>query len=354
MATIPLRTRLALKLEQRLHQNLKKVHPLRQLFWECTLRCNVNCLHCGSDCKHDASKADMPAQDFLRVIDSITPHVDPRYVMIMISGGEPLVRRDLEEVGRELHRRQYPWGIVTNGLLLTRERLNSLLAAGMLSITVSLDGLEEDHNWMRGHQHSFEKAVQGIRLLTLTDGLAWDVVTCVNRRSIKRLNELKEFLISIGVKEWRVFTIVPMGRAAGNAELQLNNEEFRSLMDFIVATRKEGRILMSYSCEGFLGEYEGRVRDHFYSCQAGITVGSILHDGTISGCMSIRYDYRQGNIYEDDFMDVWNNRFQVYRNRDWARRDGCADCKMFSYCEGNAMHLHDDEGRLMFCHLDRM
>lgn len=354
MATIPLRTRLALKLEQRLHHNLKKVHPLRQLFWECTLRCNVNCLHCGSDCKHDATKADMPAQDFLRAIDSITPHVDPRQVMIIVSGGEPLVRRDLEEVGRELHRRQYPWGIVTNGLLLTRERLNSLLAAGMLSTTVSLDGLEEDHNWMRGHQHSFEKAVQGIRLLAQTNGLAWDVVTCVNRRSIKRLPELKEFLISIGVKEWRVFTIVPMGRAAGNAELQLTNQEFRSLMDFIVDTRKEGRILMSYSCEGFLGEYEGRVRDHLYSCQAGITVGSILHDGTISGCMSIRYDYRQGNIYEDDFMDVWNNRFQVYRNREWARRDGCADCKLFSYCEGNAMHLHDDEGRLMFCHLDRM
>lgn len=83
---------------------------------------------------------------------------------------------------------------------------------------------------------------------------------------------------------------------------------------------------MSYGCEGFLGKYESEVRDHFYSCNAGISVASVLADGSISSCPSIRSNFHQGNIYEDDFMEVWEKRFQVFRNREWARKGECADC----------------------------
>ena len=93
-----------------------------------------------------------------------------------------------------------------------------------------------------------------------------------------------------------VVTVFPVGRAASDAELQLSGEEFRGMLDFIKQTRKEGRIRISYGCEGFLGNYEGDVRDHFFSCQAGITVGSVLIDGSISACPSIRADFHQGNI----------------------------------------------------------
>ena len=107
----------------------------------------------------------MPAEDFLRVIDSITPHVDPHKVFVIFTGGEALLRDDLEEVGRELYRREYPWGLVTNGFLLDERRLESLMASGMHSITVSLDGFEEQHNWIRRHPQSFARATEAIRLL---------------------------------------------------------------------------------------------------------------------------------------------------------------------------------------------
>ena len=69
-----------------------------------------------------SEQKDMPAADFLQVVDSITPHVNPNEVNIIITGGEPLMRDDLEEVGMALYRKGYPWGIVSNGLYLTRER----------------------------------------------------------------------------------------------------------------------------------------------------------------------------------------------------------------------------------------
>ena len=359
---LSLRQKVGLELQRSLRHNEAQLHPLRTLFWECTLRCNMSCRHCGSDCKVQPEVKDMPAADFLRVIDSITPHVDTHKVFIIFTGGEALLRPDLEEVGLELYRREYPWGVVTNGFLLDERRLQSLMASGMHSITVSLDGFEEQHNWIRRHPQSFEKATAAIRLLAQQKDILWDVVTCVNPRNYPHLKEFREYLVSLGVPAWRLFSIFPMGRAAGNPELQFSDEQFRGLLDFIKECRDNDSSLtthlssftVSYACEGFLGEYEQKVRDHFFHCRSGVDVASIRCDGAISGCTSVRSHMDQGNIYKDDFWDVWENRFHVMRDRSWARKDQCASCKVWRYCEGSGLHLYDDNGDLLCCHYHRL
>ena len=363
--SLSFRQRVGLELQRSLRHTNEQLHPLRTLFWECTLRCNMSCRHCGSDCKVQPEVKDMPAEDFLRVIDTITPHVDPHKTFIIFTGGEALLRDDLEQVGLELYRREYPWGVVTNGFLLDEKRLQSLLASGMHSITVSLDGFEEQHNWIRRHPQSFEKATNAIRLLAQTKGILWDVVTCVNPRNYPHLKEFKEYLISLGVPAWRLFSIFPMGRAAGNPELQFSDEQFRGLLDFIKESREENTnalthsrknaiLDVSYACEGFLGEYEQKVRDHFFFCRSGVEVASIRCDGGISGCTSVRSHMDQGNIYKDDFWEVWQNRFQVMRDRSWARKGKCKDCKVWRYCEGSGLHLYDDNSELLCCHYNRL
>ena len=350
-----LRKRLGLELFSKLHQQAVAEHPLRTLFWECTLRCNLNCRHCGSDCRTEAAIPDMPLEDFLRVIDEqITPNVNPNKVMIVISGGEVLVRKDLEKAGLELYRRGYPWGIVTNGLALTRERFESLLRAGLHSISVSFDGFEEQHNYIRRNPHSYERALEALRMIAADGTLAYDAVTCVTGALVPQLDQMKELLIANGIKHWRIFTIFPVGRAADDPTLRLTDEQFREVMEFIRRTRREGRIDLTYACEGFLGGYETEVRDTFYYCAAGVTTASIRVDGAISGCTSIRSNFNQGNIYQDNFWKVWNSRFEPFRNREWARRDECGDCRMFRYCLGGGMHLRDDEGKLLVCHYKRL
>lgn len=355
-----LRLKIALLLESLRRRNMKKLHPLRQLFWESTLRCNVHCLHCGSDCVASVETPDMPAEDFLKVIDTeITPHVDPHQVLIIISGGEPLMRKDLADIGHALKQRGYPWGMVTNGLALTETRFQELVAAGLRSITVSCDGLEKDHIWLRQHPLAFEGATRAIRLIAdyntnHPSPLTWDVVTCANQRNIGHLPQIREMLWSLGVRDWRVFGIDPMGRAATNEELLLTDDQFLYLMKYIASEREVGRHV-SYSCEGYLGSYEGRVRDHLYLCAAGISVASILIDGSISACTSIRGKYYQGNIYKDSFWSVWENGFQSYRDRSWMRKKApCNDCKAWTFCEGNGMHLRREDGSLMLCHLRRL
>ena len=354
--SLSVKQRVGLELQRSLRHTQEQLHPLKTLFWECTLRCNMSCRHCGSDCKVQPAVKDMPAEDFLRVIDALTPHVDPHKVFIIFTGGEALLRDDLEQVGLELYRREYPWGVVTNGFLLDERRLESLLASGMHSITVSLDGPEEQHNWIRRHPQSFEKATAAIRLLAGQKDLLWDVVTCVNPRSYGHLAEFKECLVSLGVPAWRLFSIFPMGRAAGDPDLQLTDAQYRGLLDFIKDSREnDPRMHVSYSCEGFLGGYEQQVRDHFFYCRSGVEVASIRCDGAISGCTSVRSHMDQGNIYRgDDLWEMWQNRFEVMRDRRWAKKDQYKDCKVWRYCEGSGLHLYDDDGRLLVCHYRRL
>ncbi len=357
MAVTPLtlRRKLALELWRAQQRLLVKEHPLRQLFWECTLRCNLHCRHCGSDCKAVANQQDMPKEDFLRVLDSVARHCDPHQVFVVVSGGEPLMRDDLEQVCAEIYHRGFPWGMVTNAMLLTPQRLMELLKAGMHTMTISLDGLEDDHNWMRGSSQSFHKVEQALYMLRQVPQFTFDIVTCVNRRNYPRLADIKDWLIGQGVKRWRIFTVFPTGRAAADPMMRLHADEFRGVFEFIRATRAEGQIRCDYGCEGFLGNYEGDVRNHLYTCQAGITIGSVLVDGSISACTSIRSDYHQGNIYQgDDFMEVWEQRFQPYRNREWMRQDDCAHCSYFRYCQGGGMHLRHADGRLLLCHLKQL
>ena len=348
---LSLRKRLGLEIERRLQKDLAVEHPLNQLFWECTLRCNLRCQHCGSDCKVVAEEKEMPREDFFRVLNGIAQHTDPHQVFVIVTGGEPLLRADLDEAGRGIYDRGFPWGIVTNGMLLSKERLNRLYYSGLHSVAMSLDGLEQNHNWMRGNAESFRRASEAIDALVAEKRIIFDIVTCVTEHNFHEIPQLKEFLIAKGVRQWRLITVFPVGRAAQNPELQLTDEHFNQLMDFIKQTRREARIEAEYGCEGFLGHHEFDVRNGSFFCKAGVTVGSVLNDGSISACSSIRSNYHQGNIYRDDFWDVWQNRFQLFRDRSWKKTGACADCNMWRYCEGGGMHLRDDDGRLLLCHL---
>lgn len=352
---IPFRKKIALKLHRRYQKNEQKLHQLNYILWECTLRCNLSCIHCGSDCKKDALVKDMPAEDFFRALDEVSPIVDNHKTMIVLTGGEAILRKDIKEIGKELYRREFPWGVVSNGYALNKQKLETLMSAGMRSITISLDGLEESHNWLRGNKNSFRNAFDAIKLLAQTENLRYDVVSCVNQKNFGELEQLYKLLLSAGVSEWRIFTIFPIGRAKSEPMLQLEPKQFKQLFDFIKAIRDEGKIKLNYGCEGFLGDYENEVRDGFFFCRAGINIASVLVDGSISACPNLRENFIQGNIYEDNFREVWENKYAAYRDRSWTKTGVCSDCEFFKNCQGNGMHLRDEKnGELLFCHLKRI
>jgi radical SAM enzyme (rSAM/lipoprotein system) len=346
-----LRQRLSLSVFRKYIDVETRLHNLTYLFWECTTRCNINCIHCGSDCRTDSKAKDMPADDFLKITEALSKVYNPNKIMLVLTGGEPLMRNDLEETGRRFYEQGYPWGMVTNGFALSKERFDRLLRAGLRSITLSLDGLENNHNWLRGHKQSFKKAIEAIKIIQSASNILFDVVTCVNARNYEELPAIRDMLIEMGVPLWRIFSISPIGRAKENAELHISPTQFVALMTFIQETRETGRIIPSYGCEGFLGSYEGKVRDGYFYCRAGINIASVLSDGSISACPNNSRTVIQGNIYENDFIDVWENKFQIMRDRSWTKTGLCEDCKEYPWCRGNGLHLRDFENNtVMRCH----
>jgi len=329
-----------------------KLHPLSYLFWECTLRCNLSCLHCGSDCHVNSEISDMPAEVFLSEMEHIAQKYKPSEIMVVITGGEPLLRKDLPEIGFKLRKIGFRWGIVTNGYSLNAEVFNSLVNSGLGAITLSLDGQESDHNWIRNRSDAYSRAMKALKLILSAPRVQSDVVSCVNKRNIYQLPALYENLKAKGLKSWRLFTITPIGRALNYPELDLSSDEFNYLMKFIQAKRVEDSSLsVSFSCESYLGPYEGKVRDGHFFCRAGINIGSILADGSVSACPNIDHELIQGSIYENRFTDIWENKFDPFRDRSWMRTGICENCKEFKYCQGSGLHwwrMRDKQ--LLKCH----
>ena len=94
MSGLSLKQKIALELQRQLARDNVEKHPLRQLFWESTLRCNMKCRHCGSDCKVSSLQPDMPFEDFAKVLRRIKEKYDSHKIMIIITGGEPLMQAD--------------------------------------------------------------------------------------------------------------------------------------------------------------------------------------------------------------------------------------------------------------------
>jgi radical SAM protein with 4Fe4S-binding SPASM domain len=347
-----------LKLWQKYVEKQQREHPLTYLFWETTLRCNLKCRHCGSSCGPDQKRKDeLQTEEIKGVFKEISQDFDPQKIMVAVTGGESLLREDLFEVMEFASGLGFAWGMVTNGTLITPKIVSKLRRAGMRTVSVSLDGLQESNDWLRG-KGAFKKAVRGIKLLVGADCFSVvEVITCVNQKNFAELQKIYKLCQDLGVTAWRLFVISPVGRAKGQGRLFLKKKQWRELLDFVRQKRrdKKTQIRVSFCEEGFLGPgFEGEVRDQLYYCAAGINVGSVLYNGEIASCPILPREWAgQGSVRKDRFAKVWSEKFKLFRDRSWCRRGKCRKCFWWDFCLGNSLHLWDfGKKTLDLCHLE--
>jgi len=330
------------------------LHPLRYLFVEITQRCNLACRHCGSDCGRELRQGELSTEEWLRFFAYLPQHFDKRKLVLVVTGGEPLCHPELDRLVAGIEAQGLRWGMVSNGWHLSPERLARLLDLGLCSLTISLDGLARWHDWLRGRPGSFQRALRGIAAAVASQRCFIDVVTCVHPGNMEDLPALYGLLQDLGVPAWRLFAIFPKGRAVDQAELRLGAEEMRRLFRFIGEARRTTPpgFVVHFGCEGYLPqEWDVGVRDEPYFCRAGICIASVLSDGAIAACPNICRTLSQGNVRQDDFAQVWAERYQVFRDRSWMQRGDCAGCSEWGRCLGNSMHLWDSEQqRTQCCH----
>ena len=328
----------------------KTERKLNYLFWEATLGCNLACRHCGSRCSPGrAAENDLPGREVKRIFREIAEDFDASGITIAVTGGEPLTRPDVFDVMAEADRLGFFWGMVTNAVLIDRKTIDRMRRSGMDTVSVSIDGDAEAHAVLRGSRQAYEKAMRGLRLLIDLAGFleCVQVTTVVHAYNVDILQVMYDRFLDMGIGQWRLLLIDPIGRMKDghNQELLLSGDQIGRTLDFVSSKRASGPLDITFEESGFLGlRYEGRVRDYYFHCPAGIEIGSILHDGAIGACPSLERHMVEGDGRTERFSEVWNNRFTRYRDRESTRRKGsCTRCKWWKYCEGGSLHLWDWE-----------
>ena len=335
-------------------------HPiLKFLFLELTLRCNERCIHCGSSCG-DVPSDEMSLEQYRKILDEIAGDFDVGSFQLCITGGEPLMRRDFFDIMAYAHELGYNWGMTSNAVLIDKAAARRLRETGMRTISVSIDGLKETHDAFRRTPGAYDGAMRGISNLLEEGGFEHvQVTTVINHRNMDELDRLYEIFLDMDIDSWRVIGVEPIGRALDHPEILLDSRDWKRLFDFIREKRMQD-MPVTYGCSHYLGlDYEREVREHYYLCNAGIYVASIMVNGDIGSCLDIekRPETVQGNILKDRFKDVWEQRFEIFRQERAELNETCRSCGVKDFCHGGATHSWDfdrNEPRVCFKDIFRM
>lgn len=323
---------------------IREKPKLRSLFWEATLRCNAGCPFCGSSCGDWVKQPEADGDTVFKAFQSIAAAYDPRGIMVNVTGGEPLLREDLFAVMEKVHKLGFPWGLVTNASLITDEAIRSMKRTGMRTISISIDDLFEAHENLRKLPGAFPRILNSIRALAQEDFLdSIQVTTVVNRRNIDHLENMFCVFSQLPIDSWRLAIVDPIGRGKGQADLLLRKEDLEGLFAFFDRHRFSAKPVLTTSCSHYLGEADTRFRPHSFHCETGKSVASILADGSIFVCPNVprSKELIQGNIYTDDIVSVWENKFEVFRDENKRKKGRCAQCPDWEHCKGDSLHTWD-------------
>lgn len=328
-------------------------YPLEKLFWECTLRCNAFCAFCGSRCGEVASQ-ELSTEEILSAFRDVAAKMDPKTIMINVTGGEPLLRKDLFEVMEQCSAMGFSWGMVTNGILITPEIICAMQQAGMKTISVSLDGLQETHEALRGVKNSFETIFRNLQLLREAGFLEHlQVTTVVSKRNIGELDALYDILKPISLDSWRVTVVDPIGRAQDQSDLLLDKEDMQKYLEFIRSHQADPVLPVVNSCSHYYGKEDRLGRRNNFVCYAGKTVASILANGDIFVCPNVprRPELIQGNVCRDSLPEIWKTGFHQFRDPDYRKGNACSSCSDWTECWGDSAHTWDyDHREPKFCY----
>lgn len=335
-------------------EDVNSNYPLHTLFFEVTSRCNALCDHCGSRCTA-SKKNELTVDTFKKVLGNVAKNFGTKTIMLNITGGEPLMRKDLFEITAYADQLGFKWGLVTNGMLITDEVIEKMKETHMSTITISLDGMKKTHEEFRHVPGSFDRIVTAIEKLKNSNFVEHIQVTFIaTKNNISELPEVYRFLSNLRIDSLRISGIDPIGRAKENENLMLNQKDYLFLFDFM-KRHVNSPLPVVWSCTHYFGNTENTLdpTGKKFKCYTGIQVASVLSNGDIFGCPNIprRKELIQGNVLKDDFCEVWKSKFEFYRNPNRTKAKQCENCEYWKHCKGDSFHTFDFETKTpQFCY----
>ncbi len=293
-----------------------------------TYRCNLRCSFCYlPDMSSFRELSTRRAKEVLRILKE-----EARLSFVSFTGGEPLLREDLEELVAFAEALGLKTNLITNATLISRERAASLAAAGLRSAQVSLESPDEKiHNLLTGSD-SFRATLAGIENL-LEQGIYLHTNTTLNRLNAETMVSFPAFIKSLGLRKFSANIIIPVGRARKNPHLHLSYREIGSYIERIKeAAEKEGVEFVWYSPLPYCIYNPVQKGLGAKSCAACHGLASVDPEGYLLPCSS--YPERVGNILEEGFERVWFSSRALYFRKMEYLPQRCRSCHLVEICAG--------------------
>ena len=360
-------------------------HKPRLIFWEVTKGCNLRCIHCRATATELSSINDLPTTKALNIIKQVSQLSLP---ILILSGGEPLFRKDIFELasyGRECGLRV---ALATNGTLVTKEVAKKIVDAGVRRVSISLDGADAaTHDAFRGIPGAYTEALRGLRNLKEL-GMSVQINMTIARHNARQLPQVLELAKSLGADALHTFLLVPVGCGVDiAAEQMVAPEEYEEMLNWFYDQSLKGEIELKATCAphyfrvvrqrrvaerraeaatawhasdsahigpvdmtmpgstGISLRPQGHPTGHpggghpsemnamTKGCLAGTGVCFISHEGEVYPCGYL--PVMAGDLRRETFVDIWNNSVVFNQLRDTGNLKGkCGCCEFRNVCMG--------------------
>lgn len=316
--------------------------------WEITKRCNLRCVHCRSASEVEVKgHPDFPTAEAFRIIDDIVSYAKP---VVVLSGGEPLVRKDVFEIARYGTDKGLRICLATNGTLVTDDICEEIRDSGIKIVSLSFDGSKESvHDNFRNQKGAFAGTINAARFFR-KHGIEFIINSSFTKRNQEDIPAVYRLAKELGAAAWYMFMIVPTGRGEEIMNELISKEDYDDILDWHYNMEKEEQnmlvrptcaphyyrvILQRSKKEG--AKFQRRTLKFSTGGAKGCIAGQIIClidvDGNVLPCSY--FPKPAGNLHEKPFKEIWENS-ELFRDlRDFKKYKGrCGSCEYINVCGG--------------------
>lgn len=340
------------KLPSHLLQFSKDKRPV--VVWNVTQQCNLKCIHCYAHASNRVAEQELTFKEGQQLIDDLSGFGVP---VLLFSGGEPLVRKDLPDLAAHAVKRGMRAVISTNGTLITKSTAKRLKEIGLSYVGISLDGMQAVNDRFRGVNGAFNKAMEGIRNCK-DAGIKVGLRFTINKANVSEIPKIFNLLEKMDIPRVCFYHLVYAGRGSQLVEEDLSHSETRKAVDLIISRTKDLHdrempkevLTVDNHADGpylylkLLKEDLKRAKKVYQLLQmnegnnSGRGIGCISWNGDVHADQFWRH-HRFGNILERPFSEIWTDLSEPLMKRLKEKKKyvkgRCAGCKWLDICGGN-------------------
>jgi radical SAM protein with 4Fe4S-binding SPASM domain len=301
---------------------------LIQVVWEATYRCPSKCIFCYNCWKHEYDSSKEMNIDELRIVLKKLP----KFNRLVISGGEPLVRSNLEQIIIEIKSFTKNISVLTSGLLLT-ENIAKMFKKHNIFVQVPFHGLEKTHNELTGVKDGYKRAIIGVAYLK-KHKVRFATSTVATRKNINELKKVFELGVGLGASELQVIRFMPGGEGMKNHNLMLKDNEYTMMLESLEEVCSKYRIFSAIGAPNVSCKFpEDKYKNiKIGSCSAGIDWLVIDPSGRVRICN--HSPTILGDLLKQSFVEIWQHPLlQDFRQYKLIPKE-CGGCEKRFECRG--------------------